>query len=351
MSLGGVDPTLNRKWAVACTVCECESTCACVYSTRYNSPTLQGPEYSLVSSSHQSSNCVQLASLSSGLKLHFPFLSHSHPLAFEGRRTGSELERDETVTFSARDGVWPTLTKMSGFDSSQTLVLPLSWILRGKQTLQDSTDFTAASQRLPVTEWNNEEAERKQCCWQPPSTSGLSNHISVTPFICSHFSALQPSRRATLKKQQATKVLIYVSEHKVQFKDERDLATLSWPDERMVYMQRDAGCCLCSGSRCPSGANSTTAAVDSRNLWCDQSQWPSSAIVLIILCMLLFSTQIRRNNPRIPLSFLLSRTVFIVTCWEFWESQDVDTLTLWKVTYIVFTYKRHNIGMLTFDSS
>lgn len=52
----------------------------------------------------------------------------------------------------------------------------------------------------------------------------------------------------------------------MQFKDEQDLAALSCPDERMVYIQRDGGCCLCSQCRCRSGADSMMAAVDSRNL-------------------------------------------------------------------------------------
>lgn len=173
--------------AAACTVCECEGACVLVFTVQgATAQPCRDQNPALVSSSPQSSKCVRPASLSQTVT---PWRLKGEGLVL----SWSVMRRPRSVSDPQ------CLTEMSGSDSWHTLLLPLSWILRGKQTLQDSTDFIVASRRLPVTEWNNEEAERKECC-------GLSNHISVTPLIWSHFSSLQPSRQATLEKQQGTKV-------------------------------------------------------------------------------------------------------------------------------------------------
>ncbi len=99
------------------------------------------------------------------------------------------------------------LNKMCVYNLSRRGVLLLPWTPKEKP-LQE-TLFIVANRRLPVTEWNNEEAETKQHSavavvvnqWR------FQPHFWHTLNLVSLF-ALDPSRLATLDKEQETKTVI-----------------------------------------------------------------------------------------------------------------------------------------------
>lgn len=91
----------------------------------------------------------------------------------------------------------------------------------------------------------------------------------------------------------------------MQVRDERDLAAVSCPDERRGYMQRDGSESLFREPLPSSRQEPTVGRWLLIHATCDviKAGGQGPVIVLINLCMLLFSTQIRQNNPGIPRCF------------------------------------------------
>lgn len=115
----------------------------------------------------------------------------------------------------------------------------------GRKTLRGSTLFIVASRRLPVTEWNNEEVEWKQCTGsrgQPaafPTTFLTHPQFSLT--FC--FGSLQTGFSWQTAGNKSSHLTPKSREHKVQFKfkNKCDLATLGpWWKGGLVAERRDA---------------------------------------------------------------------------------------------------------------
>ena len=193
------------------------------------------------------------------------------------------------------------LNKVSVLNLSRRNVLTLPWIPWAKHSRVPHI-FIVASQGLPVTEWNNEEVERKQ-------RGALAAGVNPWPFQPHFWHTLNlvsllhwiPLGRLLLKNCRRQKQsLSNVGNTKGILGTNVTRQRRRALDERLPQSPTDGFAIVCVW-RVEAVLQTEAAAVDFCSLWRDQRGWQGPVSVLISICMRPFRGQIRQNNCRIPL--------------------------------------------------